>query len=417
MGRRLLVIDTSYAYEAIRARQLEDSVTCRDLDGFFEHVWTVHPFGSLVSEGATSKFGEAEVHSLGAAHTFIDGKIGRFAPLDSIPLLNFAASQGEVLAKLTGLIRREKITAIRVGCPLYNGLLGLLLARAFGIPLVVRVNANYDKINAATGKPIMPRFFRSYRIEKQVARFVMSRADLVAAVNQDNLQYAIENGARPELSTIFRYGNLIDKRHVAPPETRDRDPSLLQEFWREPYRFILCIGRLEAVKHPDDVVRVLAELHKRGHHDLKVLMVGDGQEKAALVELARELGVTDHIAFCGNRDQQWLSQIIPQAAAVVSPITGRALSEAAFGAAPIAAYDLDWQGELIQSGKTGELVPARSWSKMADAVERFLRDPTYARAMGAAARKAAFEMLDPETLNQHERDEYAKLLRRFGTTR
>lgn len=413
MGRRLLVIDSSYGYEAIRSRQLEDSVTCRDLGGFFEHVWTVHPFGSLVSEGATTKLGVPEVHSLAEAHTFIDGKVGRFSALDAIPLLNFFAGQGDILVRLVSLIRRERICAIRVGDPLYNGLFGLLLARMCGVPLVVRMNANYDKIYAATGKPIMPRFFRTCRIESKVAGFVLSHADLVAAVNQDNLDYAISNGARPELATIFRYGNLIDKRHVAPPETRTLDPVILKEFWDEPYRFLLCVGRLETVKHPDDVIRVLAEVRRRGHHDVKALMVGGGHERDSLLELARGLGVADHVAFCGNRGQDWLSQVIPHALAVVSPITGRALSEAAFGAAPIVAYDLDWQGELIRTGETGELVPARDWSKMADAVERFLRDPAYARAMGAAVRKAAFEMLDPATLDQHERDEYAKLFRRF----
>jgi glycosyltransferase involved in cell wall biosynthesis len=412
MRRTLLVLDTSYAFEAIRARQLEESVTCRDLNGFFEHVWTVHPFGSLVSDGATTKFGEPEVHRLGEAHTFIDGKIGRFQALGAMPLLNFAASQSDIILRLTSLIRREKISAIRAGCPLYNGLLGLLLARMCGIPLVVRPNANYDKLHAATGKPIMPRLFPSYRIEKEVARFVFSRADLVAAGNQDNLEYALRNGARPEFSTIFRVGNLIDKRHVAPPETRDRSPTVLQEFWSEPYRFILCIGRLERVKHPEDVIRVLAELRKRGH-DLKTLMVGDGTEREALAELAKELGVAEHVAFCGNRDQDWLSRVIPLAAAVVSPLSGRALAEAAFGAAPIVAYDLDWQRELIQTNETGVLVPARLWMGMADGVERFQKDPAYARTMGAAARQKAFEVLDPATLDQHERDQYTKLFRRF----
>lgn len=413
MARKLLVIDTSYAYEAIRARKLEDSVTCRDLDGFFEHVWTVHPFASLVTEGATTMFGGPEVHALNGAHTFIDGKIGRFDALGRIPLLNFAASQSEVLARLTALIRREKISAIRAGDPLYNGLLGLLLARAHGIPLVVRVNANFDKMYETTGKPAMPRFFRSHKVEKKVLRFVLSRTDLVAAVNQDNLDFALANGARAEHSTIFRYGNLIDKRHVAPPETRDRSWSILSEHWSEPCRFLLHVGRLESVKCPEDVIKVLAELRKRGH-DVKLLMVGDGRERAALVALSRDLGIEEHVVFCGNRDQEWLSRVIPLAAMVVSPITGRALSEAAFGAAPIVAYDLDWQGELIRTGETGELVPARAWEKMADSAERFLNDPAYARAMGEAVRQRAFEMLDPATLDQHEREQYTKLLGRFG---
>src|SRR5207249_3226718 len=44
---RLLVLDTSYSLEAIRANRTEASVTCRDLGGFFDRVWTVHPFATL----------------------------------------------------------------------------------------------------------------------------------------------------------------------------------------------------------------------------------------------------------------------------------------------------------------------------------------------------------------------------------
>ena len=37
---KLLVIDTSYSYEKIVKLGLQSSVLCRDLDGYFEHVWT-----------------------------------------------------------------------------------------------------------------------------------------------------------------------------------------------------------------------------------------------------------------------------------------------------------------------------------------------------------------------------------------
>lgn len=407
--RKLLVLDTSYAWEAIRARGLEHSVTCRDLDGFFSHVWTVHPFASLVEQG-TSKFGRPESHEPAPAHTFINGKIGRFAALRGLPNLNFLLGQTGVFLELAALIRREKISAIRVGDPLYNGLMGLALSRLCGIPLVVRVNANYDEVYELTGKPMMPRFFRSRRVEKAVFGFVLSRADLVAAVNNDNLKFAITNGARPERATVFRYGNLIDKRHLAPPETRDRSGSVLEELWSTAAPFLLHVARLEKLKCPDDVLRVLAEVRKRGQ-DVRLIMVGDGTMRAELEELGRQLGIAEHVAFVGNRDQDWLSRVIPLAASVVSPCTGRALTEAAFGAAPIVAYDLDWQSELISSGETGELVAAHDWKAMAERVERFLTDPAYARAMGDAVRKRAFEMLDPATLDEHERNKYLALLR------
>ena len=89
---------------------------------------------------------------------------------------------------------------------------------------------------------------------------------------------------------------------------------------------------------------------------------------------------------------------------------GRALTESALGAAPIVAYDVDWQSELIQSGVTGELVPYLDWEKMADSVEHFLVNPEYARSMGEAVRKLALEMMDPAVLDQHERDTYQKVI-------
>ena len=84
--RRLLVLDSSWTLEAIRERKLEDSITCRDLDGFFEHVWSVHPFASLVtSEQWTSKQGQPEYHELNATNSFVEGKAGRFYMFRKFP--------------------------------------------------------------------------------------------------------------------------------------------------------------------------------------------------------------------------------------------------------------------------------------------------------------------------------------------
>jgi glycosyltransferase involved in cell wall biosynthesis len=93
-------------------------------------------------------------------------------------------------------------------------------------------------------------------------------------------------------------------------------------------------------------------------------------------------------------------------------LTGRALSEAALGGAPIVAYDLDWQSDLVETDKTGELVPFRDVEALGSAVCKMLADKVYAKVMGQGARTRAREMLDPELLDAHERAEYAKLLAR-----
>ena len=262
---KLLVLDSSYSLEAIKQRKLEDSVLCRDLDGFFDHVWSVHPFASLVTSVTWgNKFGNYHSYALSERHTFIEGKIGKFKCLRFFPQVNFLLSQISIFLFLSKLIRKEKISVIRCGNPLYLGLLGLMLGRANGIPVVVRVGGNHDKIFYTTGAPIEKKLFYSRRIEKTVERFVFSRVDLVAGANEDNLQFALNNGAILERATIFRYGNLIDRRHFIDPSSRKKDSRIFEDLGINGKKFILYIGRLETVKHPEDILRVILELKKRG---------------------------------------------------------------------------------------------------------------------------------------------------------
>jgi glycosyltransferase involved in cell wall biosynthesis len=407
---KILVLDASYSFETIVNRKLQDSITCRDLDGFFKHVWTVHPFATLVtSKSWGSKYGKPQWYTLAPSHTFIEGKTGRFYSLRWLPPLNFLLAQINIFIILYRLIRKQKISIVRVGDPLYLGIFGWLLARLCGVPLVVRIGGNYDKIRETTGKAMMPRVFFNRKIEKIFERFILSHADLVAGANQDNLNFALKNGARLGSSTLFRYGNLINKHHFIQPSQRRDGIPLLQNLGLESNKFLLYIGRLESVKHPEDLIRVLAEVRTHGHK-VKLVLVGDGQSKNSLVKLSQQLGVRDEVVFCGNMDQEWLAQIIPLSAVILSPHTGRALLEAALGARPIVAYDIDWQSELIKPGVTGELVPYTDWKKMAESVNRFLTDSLYSRSMGNSARESAMEMMDPVKLNEHERQQYSLLL-------
>jgi glycosyltransferase involved in cell wall biosynthesis len=141
-----------------------------------------------------------------------------------------------------------------------------------------------------------------------------------------------------------------------------------------------------------------------------LVYAGDGPMQAQLAKRARALGVEERVRFSGSQNQRALAQLNAQAAVVVSPLTGRALSESALGAAPIAAYDTDWQADLIETGVTGELVPFRDVDALSQAVVKLLGDRAYARAMGDAVRERALDMLHPQKLNAHERETYAKLL-------
>ena len=133
-----------------------------------------------------------------------------------------------------------------------------------------------------------------------------------------------------------------------------------------------------------------------------------------LVTLAKELGVSDQIVFCGNRDQFWLSRVIPLVSVVVSTLTGRALAEAGLGGAPIVAYDIDWHGEAIETGLTGELVPYLDYSSMADSVEKILNDHDYSKVIGSNVRERMLKLMDPVANDKILKGVYEELLNLKG---
>ena len=410
VSRRLLVLDSSYSLEAIRLKQLESSVFCRDLSGYFSRVWSVHPFATLVTSDAWSpRYGQPETTALSERHTFIEGKVGRFEALARWHVLNFVLAQIQLLLRLVRLTRRERMSAVRAGDPLVLGLYGWAISRICGIPLVVRVGGNNEKVRRDTGRPLMPRLLRYAAVERAIERFVLRRADLVAAANEDNLQYALAMGARADRSTVFRYGNLIHPIHFTAPADRPRPHELLAE-WGVAGRYALYIGRLERVKMPDHVVKAVARVVASGC-DMSLILVGAGSMQAELANLAEALAVSSRVVFAGERDQHTLAALIPHADVVLSPHTGRALTEAALGAAPVVAYDIDWQGELIRSGITGVLAPNGDVDAMAEAALELLSHPDRAREQGNKLREITLLMMNPSRLEEHERSHYEHLFK------
>lgn len=404
---KLLTLEGDYSLHTIRDFGVEQIVTSRDLGGFFAHVWTVNPLvGAAPDDRNRTPPGPPTVTVMAPLHTMIEGKVGRWPALAGWPTLNFVLAQRDLLVRLGRLVRRERISVIRASDPMYLGLVGLLLARANGLPLVMHLIANYDG-TAFVDTPAYPRLFRRRSVEKRIERYLLPRCELVAAGNRDILDYAVGNGAVAERSTVFLVGNLIDAAHFAwDPSER---PSVREELGLGDHPFVICVGRLEPLKHPDDVVQVIAQpvLRDLG---VRAVLVGDGSMRDELEALAAGLGVGDRVIFAGRRDQEWLARAYTSATVIVSPLTGRALIEATLSGTPAVAYDIDWQAELIAHEETGLLVPYRDTAKMAEAVSELVSRPGHATALGTAGRERTLKVMDPEALLDHERDAYRRLL-------
>lgn len=404
---RLLVLDGSYDLDTIRKLGLEQPVLSRDLDGFFEHVWSVHQFGDVSRKPQLA--GALEWAQLAPRHTFIQARPGRFAVLRRWFGLNFALAQLDLLVSLVKLVRTRGVSIVRAGCPLYVGLLGWAVARLTGTHFMIRVNGNYDKLRATTGRAIYPRLIGNQSLEKKIERFVLSRADFVVGPNDDNIKYAVQNGADPARTAVIPYGNLLSPSHLQDPAERGVDQRLFADLSVTPGGYLLCVSRLQEPKFVGDLIDVLAIL-RDARCDLPLILAGEGNMRASLQARADALQLGDRLRLVGNLPQEALWQLYAHSAVVLSPLTGRALSEASLGAAPVVAYDLDWQDELIETGVTGELVPFRDVEAFAAAIRKLIEQPDYARRAGAALRERALDMLDPERLNAAERRAYQRVL-------
>ena len=404
-ARRLLTFDATYSLGLIRERKLEHEITCRDLNGFFDHVWSVHPMvGASPEEVRGHWFTRTEVAD---RHTMIEGSIAYSARLEELPVLNFLLAQVVLLFRLDRLIREQGVCVLRAGEPFYLGLIGLILARVNQLPLVVRINANFDLLHAEAQGACYPRLYRWRSLERAVGRFVLSRADLVAPGSDDNLRYAVANGAGPERTTIWRYGMWIDPLHFS-VEPEDR-PSVRKELGLEEQPFFILVSRLAAIKHPEDAVRVLAAAKQREPR-MAAVLVGGGIMQGEVEDLARELGVHDDLHVLGYRDQPWLASALSSADVVISTLTGRALVEACLSGTPVVAYDVEWQSELIRPDETGILVPYRDAGAMAEAVCRVVREPELGLRLGRRARAFTAEIMDPQSLLLRETADYERLL-------
>lgn len=407
---RMLVFDSAYTYKIMVEREVAVLVTGRDLGGYFEHIWTCHPVASLLEpEDSPDRFGRPRAYDLAPGHTVIEGRIGRFPWLDWFRVLNFLFAQIDLMQMLLRIVRQERVRIVRAEDPHYNGLLAWLVSRLRKLPLMIGVWGNPGAIRNVTGVPLTPRLFRKVPVEEAVERFVLRRANIVMAQNEDNRGFIVAAGVPREKTRIFRISNLLHEAHFADPATRGDGRVLLTALGVRGEHTLLTVSRLQELKLVHHVIHAVKTLKDRGRRAV-ALFVGDGPYRHNMETLAAELGVTDQVLFCGNRPQTWLAQVIPAVTAVVSPLTGLAMGEAALGAAPMVAYDIDWHSELVESGVTGELVPYLDHVAMADAVEWLIDDPARARRMGAALRAKALAMLDPTAAECAQIAVYEELL-------
>jgi glycosyltransferase involved in cell wall biosynthesis len=183
--------------------------------------------------------------------------------------------------------------------------------------------------------------------------------------------------ARNTTARLARY-NGIDAEPLYHP------PPLAGTLTAGPYGdYVLSVGRLEATKRVDLIVRALAQVR-----DVRLLVVGEGPLRPALEETAHACGVADRVTFAGGLDDQQLARLYSRARAVVFPPYdedyGYVTLEAFLARKPVVTTtDAGGPLEFVEDGINGFVVEPTA-DAIAAAIARLARDPAHAKSLGEA---------------------------------
>jgi glycogen synthase len=180
---------------------------------------------------------------------------------------------------------------------------------------------------------------------------------------------------------------------------------------------LLCIGRLSKEKGFDLALTAFASIGKR-FPDLRLVMAGDGPERATLANQAAELGLKDTIDFLGWVGPEDVLALINTATVVVMPSRAESFPMVALQAAqmarPVVGTRVGGLPEVIDQ-QTGLLVDKENPEALAKAIAFLLDHPVRATQMGQAARDRVQRDFDWERhVNAYDRL-YKKLMKPGAT--
>ncbi|OGA50715.1 MAG: hypothetical protein A3G25_11475 [Betaproteobacteria bacterium RIFCSPLOWO2_12_FULL_63_13] len=252
-----------------------------------------------------------------------------------------------------------------------SGLSGIVPGLACDVP-VITVFYGYDASMLLRDEAWVERYQALFRFGSHVI-----------CVNGAMRQRLLGIGCPAEHASVIHLG--VDQTRFAFEQRRHRraDDTLR----------LLVVARLAEKKGIPVVLRAVRRLLDRGM-DLSLRIGGEGEDRAALIALWRELGIERHVTFIGPLDRagerRELSScdLLLQTSVVAAngdeegiPVV---LMDAIASGVPVIASRHSGIPELVEHERTGLLVPEGDDAATADAIARLAADGALARRLAAA---------------------------------
>ena len=296
------------------------------------------------------------------------------------------------LLRLASLIRRGRYQIVHTHTA-KGGFLGRLGAALAGTPIIIHT------VHGVTFHDHLPRWQRWFylTLERIAARFT----DQFVTVGEDVKAIYLRHGIGQASAYQTIYSGMPLSEYLEAGDMSDVERARVRrELGLEPrHQVVAMAARLEARKGHAYLFDAVARLRDR-HPDLRVLILGEGGDRAALESQVREQGLDDIVRFLGHRND--LPRVL--AAADISVLTSlweglpRVLVQSAAAGKPIVTFDVEGAWEVVRDGQNGFIVPTRDVDAFAGRLEEMLQDRSRWHAMGRSGRARVTQEWTVETM-------------------
>jgi L-malate glycosyltransferase len=232
---------------------------------------------------------------------------------------------------------------------------------------------------------------------RSLTQFSIARSDGLTAVSEYLRRETHKHFDIPldSIRVIPNFVNLDKYR-------RDAYPCHRAKLAREGEKILTHISNFRGVKRVEDVVRIFARVAERVPS--RLLLIGDGPDRARVQETAQELGVDDRVLFLGKQNS--VAELLSCSDLFLLPSESEAFGLVALEAmacgVPVVATRTGGIPEVVDDGETGYLAPVGDVAHMADAAIALLSDQDTWRRFSAAARVSAERFSAEQVVTQYE---------------
>ena len=275
--------------------------------------------------------------------------------------------------RIVEVARTFKPDALHAHSPMFNGQAALRAGKALGIPVVYEIRAFWED-DAVDKKKFAEESF-VYRQVRRLETSVCRQADAVVTICEGLRQDVAGRGIAESKIVVVPNGVEVERFQPVAP-----DPALRSELGLDGKVVAGFIGSFFHYEGLPLLVEAVHQLRER-HPDLRVLLVGGGEDDERTKARARELGVEDLVTFTGRVPHDRVNDYYALVDVLVYPRLSKRITELVTPLKPLEAMamgkavigsDVGGIQELLTDCRVGRVFRSGSAESLAERLSEWL---------------------------------------------